>query len=473
MLSANDIHKVYINNVDAFYKAAGGRFLAPETDEFLHSCAVGLWSKSGGVTARNAELINELYSKDQTKPNYLYWELTSAVCDYSIFRVPDFFIEVVATDRRNKTSASRTLIRIMTNLLLELAADDEDVSIAEANFITSCSDALMSVCDRSGVVESKKPLNAANFITSPEKPFLDGIKAAPAYAPNQDACEKQAEKASPVSEEPRSLESLMEELNGLIGLDNIKKDVKSLINLIKVRKLRIQNGLAVPPVSLHMVFMGNPGTGKTTVARLLSGIYKSMGVLSKGQLVEADRSALVAGFVGQTAIKTSEIIQKAKGGILFIDEAYSLTPDAGSDFGREAIEIILKSMEDNRDDLVVIVAGYEDLMNKFISSNPGLESRFSKYFVFEDYNGEQLYAIFALLCKKHEYILAPEAAEKTKALLKRLYESRDENFGNARDVRNLFEKTMSNQCDRVAAIEAPKIEDLMELRSEDIPDSLS
>ena len=472
MLSANDIHKVYINNVDSFYKAAGSSFIAAETDDFLRSSVIGLWSKGSGVTARSAELINELYSKDQPKPNYLYWELTGAVCDYSMFRVPDFFLELVASDRRNKTAASRTLIRIMTNLLLEIAADDEDVSTAEANFITACSDTLASVCDRSGVAASKKPLNAADYITSPEKPFLDGIKGTTAEV-KQEACEKSNAQSVPDSEEPRSLEDLMEELNCLIGLENIKKDVKSLINLIKVRKLRIQNGLAVPPVSLHMVFMGNPGTGKTTVARLLSGIYKSMGVLSKGQLVEADRSALVAGFVGQTAIKTSEIIQKAKGGILFIDEAYSLTPEAGSDFGREAIEIILKSMEDNRDDLIVIVAGYEDLMNKFISSNPGLESRFSKYFVFEDYNGEQLYEIFASLCKKHEYVLTPEAETKTKDLLKQLYESRNENFGNARDVRNLFERAMSNQCDRVAAIESPKVEDLMELHAEDLPDSLS
>ncbi len=472
MLSANEVHKIYINNVNALYKAANTRFLAAETDDFLRSCVIGLWSKGSSVTARSVDLINELYSEGQPKPNYLYWELTNAVCEYSVFRVPDFFIELVASDRRNNTVASRMLIRIMTNLLLEIAADDENVSTAEAGFITACSDALMSVCDRSGVAPSKKPLNASDYITSPEKPFLAGIKCSAAKT-NQEMSEKLPQQAFPESKESRSLESLMEELNGLIGLDNIKSDVKSLVNLIKVRKLRIQYGLAVPPISLHMVFMGNPGTGKTTVARLLSEIYKALGVLSKGQLVEADRSSLVAGFVGQTAIKTSEIIQKAKGGILFIDEAYSLSPESGSDFGREAVEILLKSMEDNRDDLIVIVAGYENLMKKFISSNPGLESRFSKYFVFKDYNGEQLYEIFSSLCKKHEYILAPEAEKKARELLNRLYDDRDENFGNARDVRNLFEKAMSNQCDRVAAIEAPKIADLMELRAEDIPDSLS
>ena len=465
MLSANDIHKFYINNVNAFYKAAGSRVTAKETDEFLRSCVTGLWAKSAAVTARQAEIMNELYSKGQPQPTFLYWELTSAVCDYTVFSVPDFFIGLVSSDTRTGSSASRTLVRIMTNLLLEIAADDEDVSTAEAGFITSCTDALISVCDKSGVAASKKPLNAADYVTSSEKPFLEGVKRAPAAAGSEAAVP--AEKPE---EPPRTLESLMEELNSLVGLEGIKKDVKSLINMIKVRKLRVENGLSVPPVSLHMVFMGNPGTGKTTVARLLSGIYKALGVLSKGQLVEADRSALVAGFVGQTAIKTSEMVEKAKGGILFVDEAYSLTPDSSNDFGREAIEIILKSMEDNRDDLIVIVAGYEDLMEKFISSNPGLESRFSKYFMFEDYNGEQLYEIFASLCKKHEYVLAPEAETKTRELLKRLYDLRDENFGNARDVRNIFEKAMAKQCDRVAAIEAPKKEDLMELRAEDIPD---
>jgi len=201
----------------------------------------------------------------------------------------------------------------------------------------------------------------------------------------------------------------------------------------------------------------------------LSGIYRAMGVLSKGQLVEADRSTLVAGYVGQTALKTAEAVEKAKGGILFIDEAYSLTPEGGgNDYGREAIEIILKSMEDNRADLVVIVAGYDKLMEKFISSNPGLESRFSKYFVFEDYTGEQLFEIFLSMCRKNEYIPSEDALDKAKALFKQLYESRDSNFGNARDVRNIFEHAVSRQSDRVAALEAPDKAALQTLLPEDI-----
>jgi len=472
MLSQTEIRRIYVNNTETFYKSAGGDFLAAETDEFLRSCIIGLWAKSGGVKESNVVIINELYSKNQPRPKYLYWELTGAVCSYSMFQVPDFFTGLAATDRLKKSSASRTFIRVMANILLSVASADDDVSIAEAEFITSCTEALESVCDRSGVPAAKRPLNAADYITSPEPSFLDGVKG---------ACgeEKQAtgDKAAEALQEGKkeealpSLDELMAQLDELIGLDKIKTDVKSLINLIKVRKLRTEHGLSIPPISLHMVFMGNPGTGKTTVARLLSGLYRAMGVLSKGQLVEVDRSQLVAGYVGQTAIKTAEALQKSKGGILFIDEAYSLTPEgSGSDFGREAVEIILKGMEDNRGDLVVIVAGYENLMEKFISSNPGLESRFSKYFIFEDYNGEQLNSIFLSMCRKNEYVLSAEAAEKVKALFSRLYSERDDNFGNARDVRNLFERAVSRQSDRVAAIEAPEKEDLLTLKAEDIPD---
>lgn len=471
MLSPAEIRKIYVNNTETFYKATGGDFLAAETDEFLRSCVFGLWARSGGVKESNVSIINALYSKNQPGLDYLYWELTGAVCAYSIFQIPDFFTGIAATDRLRKTSASRTFIRVMANILLTVASADDDVSIAEAQFITSCTETLESVCDRSGVPPAKRPLNASDYITSPEPSFLEGVKHI-CGGEMQTAAEKKSDVQPEKGPDPLpDLDELMAQLDELVGLDRIKSDVKSLINLIKVRKLRAEHGLAVPPISLHMVFMGNPGTGKTTVARLLSGIYRAMGVLSKGQLVEVDRSQLVAGYVGQTAIKTAEAIEKAKGGILFIDEAYSLTPEnSGSDFGREAVEIILKGMEDNRGDLVVIVAGYENLMEKFIASNPGLESRFSKYFVFEDYTGEQLNSIFQSMCKKNEYILSSEASEKIKALLNTLYAQRDDNFGNARDVRNLFERVVSRQSDRVASVVSPKKEDLITLSAEDIPE---
>ena len=199
------------------------------------------------------------------------------------------------------------------------------------------------------------------------------------------------------------LDAALKTLDELVGLENIKANVRSLINFVKVRKLREENELPNAAVSLHMVFLGNPGTGKTTVARILAEIYHAVGALTKGQLVETDRSGLVAGYVGQTALKTTEIVKKAIGGILFIDEAYSLVPEnASNDFGHEAIETLLKLMEDNRGDLVVIVAGYSGLMEKFIRSNPGLESRFNRYFFFEDYESAELFAIFSAMCEKNK-----------------------------------------------------------------------
>lgn len=275
-------------------------------------------------------------------------------------------------------------------------------------------------------------------------------------------------KAEKAPEKP-DLDALLKQLDTLVGLDKIKANVKSLINLVKVRKLREENGLAVPPMSLHMVFMGNPGTGKTTVARILSELYCAIGVLSKGHLVEVDRSGLVAGFVGQTAIKTGDVIKSALGGILFIDEAYALaSKDATNDFGHEAIETLLKSMEDHRDDFIVIVAGYEGLMEIFISSNPGLESRFNRYFIFEDYTSEQLQTIFENMCVKHEYVIDDTAKEYAKGFFIDLYETRDENFGNARDVRNFFEDVVSVHSDRVSCIEKPTKDDLMTFTKVDL-----
>jgi len=278
------------------------------------------------------------------------------------------------------------------------------------------------------------------------------------------------EPASETADKEPSLEELLEKLDALIGLENIKQSVRSLINFVKIRKLREENELPNPPMSLHMVFTGNPGTGKTTVARIMSELFKAIGVLSKGQLIEVDRSGLVAGFVGQTAIKTSDVVKSALGGILFIDEAYSLAPDIGSgnDFGREAIETMLKMMEDNRDDLVVIVAGYSEPMGRFITSNPGLESRFNRYFVFEDYNSVELNAIFSSMCEKSEYILTDDAKEFAIEHFRELYESRDENFGNARHVRNFFENIVAVHSDRVSALEGHTREDLTNVVLEDL-----
>lgn len=281
--------------------------------------------------------------------------------------------------------------------------------------------------------------------------------------------EKSIEKKDEQPAPAEDIAKLREELKSLIGLDLIKKEADGLINLVTVNKLRLQHGLKVEELSLHMVFSGNPGTGKTMIARLMSRIYHSLGILSKGHLIEVDRGGLVAGFVGQTAIKTREVIDKALGGVLFIDEAYALTTRGGNDYGQEAVETLLKAMEDNREDLIVIVAGYVDLMNEFVKSNPGLESRFNRFMYFPDYTLDEMMAIFDLRCKSSGYVLAEDAREMLRQIIKE--ESEDAiGFGNARGVRNLFEQAVSRQANRLARQEKVTREQLMDIAREDLED---
>ena len=262
-----------------------------------------------------------------------------------------------------------------------------------------------------------------------------------------------------------------DDLEGLIGLSTVKEEVETLRNYILIQQEREKKGLKSTQVSYHCVFTGNPGTGKTTVARIVADVYRSLGVLKKGHLVETDRSGLVADYVGQTATKTNKIIDRALDGVLFIDEAYSLVGGGENDYGKEAIATLLKRMEDNRDRLVVILAGYSDEMKEFIDSNPGLQSRFNRYIHFPDYNADELYQIFEVNCQKNDYVLTDEAEETLKAMLEKAVAEKDKNFGNARFVRNLFEKTLERQANRLSKQSDLSKEMLTEIIASDLQES--
>ena len=266
---------------------------------------------------------------------------------------------------------------------------------------------------------------------------------------------------------PNSTETV-EELDKLIGLNQVKTEVMSMKNFIEVNQRRQKAGMKTPPISYHCVFIGNPGTGKTTVARIVAGIYKGMGILKKGHLVETDRSGLVAEYIGQTAIKTNKIIDKALDGVLFIDEAYSLADGGKIDFGREAISTLVKRMEDDRDRLVVILAGYADEMEKFIKTNPGLRSRFNRYIHFEDYTASELMQIFKGLIGKYDFNLMPEASQLVRMHLEECVERKKKDFGNARYIRNLFERTIKAQAVRLSGIPNTDKTDLAKITADDV-----
>ena len=268
----------------------------------------------------------------------------------------------------------------------------------------------------------------------------------------------------------KDVNEILEEVDSLIGLYYVKKEVHDMVNLMVVQRFREMRGLKSTEISRHMVFTGNPGTGKTTIAREMALAYHSLGILKKGHLVETDRSGLVAGYMGQTAQKVREVVESALDGVLFIDEAYTLVSDREGDYGQEAIDTLLKLMEDNRDRLVVIVAGYPELMERFINSNPGLKSRFNKYIYFDDYTDEELAQIFLLYCRAQDYIVNPALYPYILNRISQLRYYEGENFGNARSVRNYFEQVISNQANRIVYEMEENSENsaLMEITGEDI-----
>lgn len=395
-------------------------------------------ASNGKISDGEAEFLGDVLDRQITSE-----ELANYVTAENVYS-REFAEMIPPVFKRNihNGEASRCYLEVFLAVGKDAIVSDKQAEQAEVDALTSYINRLLDFFKEENGIESDpiEEVSSADF----EGKIVDGTP-----------------------EDAATLEELLAELDGLIGLQSVKRNVHSLLHLQSIQMEREARGLPRIPMSNHLVFTGNPGTGKTTVARMIARIYKKIGLLSKGTFVEVDRSGLVAGYVGQTAIEVSNVLDSAKGGVLFIDEAYALANGVGGDYGMEAIETLLKRMEDEREDLVVIVAGYPKLMERFISSNPGLRSRFSKKIFFPDYTPEELLDILQYMVKKNGFTISEPALDFAYEVLEKKYNTRTEDFANAREVRSFFESAIVSQADRLYGRENITDEELCRLEVDD------
>lgn len=412
-------------------------------------------------------LLYLLKSRNLTQKDLDYIESVLGV-RYTVSDIDTIFLSVDFSMAKETNTIS--ICVMVDNLLMESTPDAPSIAEAVYLFMQEFGDRFISGTPVATIGFESFKYSQTRYIN--ENDLLLKEQIIPSKGPHQNKTEKAILNRSRINsgkieKQESSCALLLQELNALVGLKEIKADVENLISLVRMQKIREDQGLKSVPVSLHLVFTGNPGTGKTTVARILAKLYKEIGVIKSGQLIEVDRSGLVAGYIGQTAIKTQEKIKETIGGILFIDEAYTLAKD-GNDYGQEAIDTILKAMEDYRNEFVVIVAGYDEPMRKFINSNPGLKSRFNKFFHFPDYSTEELIEIFAKMCKQYEYKLTNDAETAIWLRIEEMEREKTEHFANARDIRNYFESIITKQASRVGLLKNPTKDDVTTITIADV-----
>ena len=455
----------------------GDTSVARQIDEFSRLLALSMWAEFGVSFEECRAAVNQIYSSANAPTPMSDTEIKRVMADRDFHpdrKIPKFFSSLVRDDIRHNRVHSRMFAEEYQDIVIMFAMIDYDISPEEANYINKYFDFLSTYCDNEGVIKAYNSFNANDRVNSASTLERKYSMDAPTQSKSQKpAAESTAEsepakEAAPAEESVEPAASAIEDLHAMIGLDTVKDEIEGIANFARIQKMRKEQGLNCAPMSYHLVFTGNPGTGKTTVARIVARIYKELGLLSKGHLVEVDRGGLVAGYVGQTATKTKEVLTSAMGGVLFIDEAYTLASEDDKGFGQEAIDTILKTMEDSREDLVVVVAGYDNLMENFINSNPGLRSRFTRYIHFPDYKPEELLAIFMQNVDKNQYRLARGVKTRLKNYFTELYNNRDENFGNGRTVRTYFEQVITNQANRLAQESSVDKDDLMTIKAEDL-----